>query len=390
MDSVHYLDRIPESGAWFAPADRASEASLREMADYCLHNPITQTILDSIEGFVLVLNGQRQVLAANPETLRALNIHDSECLLGMRPGELFSCAHHDDAPDGCGASKNCSTCGAAIAIMVSQKLSRPTSKECLMTVVRNNRFEGHEFNVRATPLTLGNNQLTIFVLQDINAEKRRDVLEMVFLHDLNNVITGLHGWSELLLRRPQDVTLIAQNIVSLSERMTREIQNQRLIRQAEKGELNVSLEHILVGEILEGMKAFFTGYPTDKVQRLTIVTEDSCAKLSTSPALLTRVLANMVKNALEATTSGEEVRVWYENRGGRPCFFVHNPGRIPEQIALQIFKRSFSTKGESGRGLGTYSMKLFGEQSLGGEVNFTTDDKEGTCFYIFLPADAQL
>jgi sensor histidine kinase regulating citrate/malate metabolism len=97
----------------------------------------------------------------------------------------------------------------------------------------------------------------------------------------------------------------------------------------------------------------------------------------------------MVKNALEATTIGEEVRVWYENRGGQPCFFVHNPGRIPEQIALQIFKRSFSTKGEPGRGLGTYSMKLFGEQSLGGKVNFTTDDKEGTCFYIVLPADAQ-
>ena len=389
MDSVQNLDRVPASDTWFAPAERAPEARLRKMANYCLHNPITQTILDSIEGFVLVLNEQRQVLAANPETLRALNIHDSECLLGLRPGELFSCAHRDDGPGGCGTSKHCSTCGAAIAIMASQQLNRPASKECLMTVMRNNRLEGHEFKVRATPLTLDNNQLTIFVLQDINAEKRRDVLEMVFLHDLNNIITGLHGWSELLLRRPQDVTLIAQNIISLSERMTREIQSQRLIMQAEKGELKVSLETLMVGEILEGVKAFFTGYPADKVQRLTIASENSATMLSTCPSLLTRVLANMVKNALEATTIGEEVRVWYENRAGRPCFAVHNPGRIPEKIALQIFKRSFSTKGEAGRGLGTYSMKLFGEQSLGGEVNFTTDEQEGTCFYIVLPADAQ-
>jgi signal transduction histidine kinase len=372
----------------FSRTGRASAADINEMADYCLHNPIAQTILDSIEGFVLVLNEQRQILAANPHTLKSLEIHDAEAFVGLRPGELFSCVHTTISPTGCGTSQHCQTCGAAIAIMASQKLDRPASGECLMTVEKGDRFESHEFSVRATPLKLDSNRLTIFVLRDINAEKRRDVLEMVFLHDLGNVISGLQGWSEMLLRRPQDSTIIAQKIVDLSERMTLEIQNQRMILQAEKRELKVSVEPVSIGQILDSMGAFFTSYPPDKVHRLTIDTKDNDRVITTCPALLTRVLANMVKNALEATGNGDQVRIWFEIRGDRPCFIVHNPGKIPDEIALQIFKRSFSTKGASGRGLGTYSMKLFGELILGGEVNFTTSETEGTRFYITLPARA--
>ncbi|NVN89294.1 MAG: HAMP domain-containing histidine kinase [Desulfuromonadales bacterium] len=386
MRTDHGFMQAPTSDTWFAPAERAHQMQLQKMAAYCLQNPITQIILDSVEGYVLVLNEQRQILAANPETLRTLNISMAEAIVGMRPGEAFHCDHSNDAPGGCGTSKPCSTCGAAIAIMASQKYNQPTSKECLMSVERNNRLEAHEFTVRASPLKLDSHNLTIFVLQDINAEKRRDVLEMLFLHDLSNVITGLQGWSELLLRQPQDATLIAQNIVSLSTRMTHEIQTQRLIMQAEKGEQNVYLEKLRVGEILDTMKAFFKGYPADRVHRLFIAPEGSSTLLTTNPALLTRVLVNMVKNALEATTTGDQVRIWYEIRGGRHCFVVHNPGKIPEEIALQIFKRSFSTKAEPGRGLGTYSMKLFGEQVLGGEVGFTTSEEEGTSFFITLPA----
>lgn len=378
--------QTPADGTWFAPAERAPQQHLQNLAAACLENPITRTILDSVEGYVLVLNEQRQILAANPETLRALNISTPAPMVGMRPGEAFQCIHSNDTPGGCGTSKPCTTCGAAIAIMASQNLNLPARRECLMTVERNNRFEAHEFNVRASPLKLDREKLTIFVLQDVNAEKRRGVLEMLFLHDLSNIITGLQGWSELLLRQPQDATLIANNIVSLSSRMTQEIQTQRLIMQAEKGERNVTLEKLRVIDILEALKGFFTGYPRDRVHRLSIDTQGGSTPLTTCPALLTRVLVNMVKNALEATTIGEQVRVSYEQRGGRHCFIVHNPGSIPEQIALQIFKRSFTTKIEPGRGLGTYSMKLFGEQVLGGEVGFTTSEEKGTSFFISLPA----
>jgi sensor histidine kinase regulating citrate/malate metabolism len=51
---------------------------------------------------------------------------------------------------------------------------------------------------------------------------------------------------------------------------------------------------------------------------------------------------------------------------------------------MQIFQRSFSTKGVN-RGIGTYSIKLFTERYLRGKAWFTTDKLNGTNFYVKYP-----
>ncbi len=66
-------------------------------------------------------------------------------------------------------------------------------------------------------------------------------------------------------------------------------------------------------------------------------------------------------------------------------FSVWNPAPIPEPLQLRIFQRHFTTKNESGRGIGTYMMKLFGEEFLGGRVGFLSSAAEGTPFWIELP-----
>jgi sensor histidine kinase regulating citrate/malate metabolism len=63
---------------------------------------------------------------------------------------------------------------------------------------------------------------------------------------------------------------------------------------------------------------------------------------------------------------------------------VHNPGHIPEQVQLQIFQRSFSTKGP-GRGLGTYCMRLIGERYLKGQITFISIEKDGITFKASIP-----
>jgi sensor histidine kinase regulating citrate/malate metabolism len=93
----------------------------------------------------------------------------------------------------------------------------------------------------------------------------------------------------------------------------------------------------------------------------------------------------MTKNALEAIHEGETVRVAFARQEGGPVFRVSNPGVIPEPVQLQLFKRSFSTKAQQGRGIGTYSMKLFGERYLGGRIGFESTPENGTTFWIMLP-----
>ncbi|WP_163338642.1 ATP-binding protein [Desulfopila sp. IMCC35008] len=69
----------------------------------------------------------------------------------------------------------------------------------------------------------------------------------------------------------------------------------------------------------------------------------------------------------------------------RVFFHVWNKQFIPDDIARRIFQRNFSTKAEEGRGIGTYSMKLFGEQVLNGKVSFTTSAENGTTFTLEHP-----
>jgi signal transduction histidine kinase len=100
-------------------------------------------------------------------------------------------------------------------------------------------------------------------------------------------------------------------------------------------------------------------------------------------------LGNLIKNALEASTRGETVTVKSEKKGDAyVCFKVHNPAVMPENVQLQIFNRSFTTKGV-GRGLGTYSVKLLTTRYLKGSVSFISNKESGTTFEISLPLNLQ-
>ena len=93
----------------------------------------------------------------------------------------------------------------------------------------------------------------------------------------------------------------------------------------------------------------------------------------------------MIKNALEASPDGEAVAIGCSKTAdGRAQFRVHNEGAIPRDVQLQIFQRSFTTKGP-GRGLGTYSMKLLSERYLKGTVAFTSAPEHGTTFTATYP-----
>jgi hypothetical protein len=92
----------------------------------------------------------------------------------------------------------------------------------------------------------------------------------------------------------------------------------------------------------------------------------------------------MAVNALEACPVGGRVTLSAQRRGFSYRFQVHNPGEMTPMVRDRVFQRSFSTKAARGRGLGTYAMKLFGENLLGGRVSFDTGPA-GTTFFIELP-----
>jgi signal transduction histidine kinase len=95
----------------------------------------------------------------------------------------------------------------------------------------------------------------------------------------------------------------------------------------------------------------------------------------------------MLTNAFEATEDGGEVRLWTEEDAQSLTFCVWNSQPIPDDTARRVFQRNFTTKSGSGRGLGTFGMRLLGETYLRGQVSFTTSPSDGTVFCFRLPKE---
>lgn len=374
-------DRPPET--YFAPAGRQSQHELALEIQSWLDDSRLQVLLEAVTGFVAVLNPQRQIIAANQELLRALHRTSAECLVGLRPGEALNCVHFTEGTDGCGTARHCQACGAVLTILAAQTRHHPVDGECRLSMYQDGQLTALDLRVRATPVEVKGVQLIAAVLYDVSALKRREVLEEVFLHDVLNVIAGIYGWTALL---PSDVHQeAAQQITTLMESLREEVMGQRTLLAAERGDLVTHANVIPVAALFAKIESIFTHHPVAEGRILTVAAPAAAEQITSDQSLLIRILSNMLKNAYEATPPGGEVRLSFARQRDSVSLLVHNPGVIPEQVQLRLFERSFSTKSQQGRGLGTYSMKLYGERYLGGKVGFTSTEQEGTTFSLTLP-----
>jgi signal transduction histidine kinase len=177
----------------------------------------------------------------------------------------------------------------------------------------------------------------------------------------------------------------AQSIRFLAERLRHELEEQRALLQAENGTLEVTVAPVAPEAAIAIAARVVSDHPVARGRTLEVAAAASAKPIWTDESLLVRVLVNMMKNALEATAEGGQVRAWSLPTAEGCEFRVWNATAIPHRISLQIFKRSFTTKQGQGRGLGTFSVKLFGERYLGGSVGFASNESEGTTFFLRLP-----
>jgi len=163
-----------------------------------------------------------------------------------------------------------------------------------------------------------------------------------------------------------------------------EIKGQQLLLQAESGELRVKEEFFVSDSELRKAVEICRSHPRAEGRVLLVAEPLLDQALLSDSTLLRRILNNLLLNALEASDRGATVTAGCrEGRDGTVVFFVHNAGVIPAEVQLQLFQRSFTTKGP-GRGLGTYSIRLLAGY-LGGAVAFTSSAAAGTEFTLALP-----
>jgi signal transduction histidine kinase len=387
MDVVHTL---PEADSTcFALSERADSAKLEEQRATVLMDDLADALMQAMPGYTMLINQQRQIVAVNRNMLGITGVTDGTALLGKRPGEALNCVHADDTPGGCGTGLHCSVCGAVLAILESQQADQQTVRECHVAL---NGAEKTvlEMQATATPIQIRGEKFTVFALQDISSEKRRDVLERVFFHDIINTAGSIHGLASILVEQDGIPTRLEAEykhwLMRLSGSLVDEIRSQRKLLAAEHGEFVPELAPIAIRSILDEVYQLYHHY--EKLPGRTLVIADGPEFTVTSDAsVIRRIINNMTLNALEATPVGGVVTVSAHAEDAMVVIEVQNAGELAETVKLQLFKRSFSTKAATGRGIGTYSMKLFGERYLKGKVSFRSNSEEGTVFSFSLPLE---
>lgn len=375
---------------YFASPERVSGELLEYDIRLISENAVIDGLMQAVNGLFAVLNEHRQIVSLNDAFLDMLGVGDAGAVLGLRPGEAIGCIHADDMPGGCGTSELCQTCGAAIAIVVSRTTNQPVERICAVTVNRDGQEEDLYMRVRSCPIMFGDRQLLLLFLQDITKQQQLSALEQVFFHDLSNIITALLGTSQLLARKSIEWKDELEGMNQLSMRLAKEVEIQRCLAQMGDCTYQAGFTEVSLQQVFEQVKATFLHHPVmiDKILLLPESVPDYT--FSTDFYLLMRIIQNMVTNALEASTGGDTVRVAYQLLDDGFIIEVWNKQGIPSHIAKRIFQRNFSTKEAIGRGMGTYSMKLFGEKFLGGEVSFTSSEEAGTTFFFKLPSDVNV
>ena len=121
----------------------------------------------------------------------------------------------------------CAECGAVKAILTAQD-GNASIEECRLIIKLDKGTEALDLRVWATYLDIENDRFVILTLKDIGDEKRREILERTFFHDILNDTGIITGYSENIKDGIMEMDETTNSrIYYIAKRMVETIQAQR-------------------------------------------------------------------------------------------------------------------------------------------------------------------
>jgi len=340
-------------------------------------------LLDAMPDYVMLLNENRQILFANKTLERFCATQGTGDVIGLRPGEALCCETALAEDKGCGTGEACNVCGALASILCALQGNRSCC-ECQIQRRSERGPDSLDLKIWGAPLSWQPGQYILVLAADIGLARRRQELGRLFFHDILNTAGTVNQIADMLLHGIIDFDSAKNDLWQASQILVREIKGQSDLFQAENGELQVDFGLVLVRELLESVAVLYRNSEVGLGRRLVIREQTPGLLFLSDGALLTRVLGNLVKNALEASHPGETVTLGCRRQETDIVLWCHNEGVLTKEAQAQVFRSSFSTKG-AGRGTGGYGIKLLSEQYLQGRVEFVSTPQSGTVFTLTFP-----
>lgn len=373
---------------YFDTPGRRPVSLVAETARAVQDEPYISSMLEAIPGPAFLLNPTRQIVLGNRAGWAlAESLGTSDGVTGLRMGEALACLNVPLGPDGCGTGPRCRHCGLGQANLAFGLNPGEYDTEFRLRSLVDGVEVTHTFAAHVSPFQVFDETMRLCSLTDITAAKSRETHEHIFFHDVLNTAQAVHGAADLLPGQddPEAVEELAHVVSRGSATLIEEIESQRDLRRAEDGTLAAALVPAPVSEIVGDTVQLYRHSRFARGRTIETDLAPGDTAVPTSRTHLTRVVGNLIKNALEASAVGETVHVRVILLPSEVEIQVHNLAVMPEAVQAQIFQRFFSTKASSGRGLGTYGVRLLVTRVLAGTVRFESTPEAGTTFFVRLP-----
>ena len=230
----------------------------------------------------------------------------------------------------------------------------------------------------------------------LNAEQRslaleenarlRDEVERMSRHDLKTPLSSIIGVAHLLredARMARDQLDLVGVIERAGYRMLEMVNLSLGLFKMETGRYDFRPQAVNLAELVARVLVDMHGLAEANKVKLRLARPQPQPVYARAEELLCySVLANLVKNAVEATPPDGTVTLDLE--AGDPVrVTVHNPGRVPTAVAERFFEKYVTAGKSGGTGLGTYSARLMA-RAQEGELTMASSDEKGTVLTLTL------
>ena len=375
----------PQSGRAPAssPTSRAPESQIMNQVNELDGNQMLQDLLNAVGQPVALLNKHWQIVSHNEEMASLARGRRPAGILGLRPGEVLECTHADQNELGCGNEAPCSACGLSLAMT---RNADQHAEAIVWRVLREEPPYGLCFSVQTTQFQVGDESYTVFAATDITDTSRKKFLQKSVLPDILSSSVELQSLCRTQKGNCRSHVHFARCIDKIAKQMTETVQARQDLAAAEKQELFARPSRLKTLPVLSELRASFLSIADHQGCDITIAPESRDVNFISDPILLSRVLSNLIQNAVEASQAADTVTLGIQVRNQGVEFQVHNQTSMPERAQHHLFEPGFSTKSDS-RGMGAYSAKLIVEHYLNGKVDFDSSSEDGTTVRIWLPME---
>ena len=346
-----------------------------------------QSILESIADGVLVAEADGKIIMANMPTANILNM-PRESLIGKTVHDLIG-LYGETADEWV---KTIET-WAEEAETLESRTSLKNQLEIDDKVVL----------VHAAPVFANNYYFgTISIFRDITREVEVDRMKNEFVstvsHELRTPMTSIKGYADLMLMgaagqlTPPQLRYL-DVIKNNADRLKALVNDILDISRIETGKTQLKLQPVDISQLVtDVVKDHVHGRIQHEELDIEVITSiaPSLPLAYADPDKVTRILTNLVDNALNYTLSGGEVEIGARANGEFVSISVRDTGiGISEENQEQIFDRFFRVEDSHvqdipGTGLGLSIVRSLVEMH-GGKMSVTSELGQGSTFTFYLP-----